>query len=351
MKYIENDNDPLYGELVKDLKEKRTDLVYGGANTRNHFCSAKECSPRCNDSNVYLCKYGIVHVCSQTSCEYYAQTQSKTCPISGRVMETLLMAQNTYDKNDSRTWRKESEIVSALSASQVHSLGKKKHTRQTHFEHVLQHQSEDIVINLLYSSNRVKRNEVALTTMDEKAKKACQTYVNERFAKRQLPYLSDLIRITSSVFTHPLPYIIFEYNESLIQYYAAVIIQVWAIVIKYAVLHKDKVYETGTKIEVMPRIDFESVALAIMYAMREGMYFDNTAALPKDDFLFDNLPVLNDLDAYFSLSQNKVTKGTAILLLVYNNAKTDGATMEEICLNLSLLPLKDQKSTIRKLKM
>jgi hypothetical protein len=123
--------------------------------------------------------------------------------------------------------------------------------------------------------------------------------------------------------------------------------QVWALLLKYAVAHKHKVYnEEG--VEMLPRIDFESVVLAVLYAMREGIVFDEGAcvALPQDEFLQHNLPALNDLDAYFYLSQNKVTTGTTLLLNMYNNARNDGAALEEVCLNTSALPSKDESDGV-----
>jgi hypothetical protein len=346
MKFIEDEWDPLYGEILNNLRASRKDLVFGAGNkTRNHTCSNRECEPQNNGTNVYLCKYGVVHLCSASRCEYYGHTQSKTCPISGIVMEHSVVAQNTYDKNDSRTWKQESEIVGALSESRLGPEKKKKHSAA---KQILRNNAENVVVNLLYSSNRERRNKVAYDAMDERAGKARQTYVNGRFKKRQLPYASDMCRVTAVVFAEKLPYVIYSYDEMMIRYYVEIVIQVWSLVQKYAVPHKEKVYDMDDK-EVVPRIDFESIALATLYAMREGMDYEGAIALPRDVFLFENLPQLNDLDSYFGVSQNKITKGTTILLMVYNNAKNDGATVEEVCLNPALLPDKDAESGFKKL--
>lgn len=347
MNFIEDESDPLYGEILNNLRASRNDLVFGAGNKmRNHVCSNRECSPQSNGSNVYLCKYGTVHLCSASRCEYYAHSHTKTCPISGIVMEHSIVAQNTYDKNDSRTWKQESELAGALSESRISVVEKKR--KHSPMETILRNNAENVVVNLLYSSNREKRNKVAYEAMAERAKKARQTYVNGRFKKRQLPYASDICRVTATVFAEPLPYVIYSYDEMMILYYVEIIIQVWHMVHKYAVPHKEKVYDMDNK-EVVPRIDFESVALATLYAMREGMDYEGVVALPRDVFLFENLPQLNDLDTYFGVSQNKITKGTTLLLMVYNNAKNDGAAVEDVCINLALLPDKDAESGFRKL--
>lgn len=358
---IEDESDPQYGFLVIKLKSSRTDLISGGSKFRNHVCSNKECSPQNNGvSNVYLCRYGIVHICSPTRCEYYAHTQSKTCPLTGIVMEHTIVSQNTYDKNDSRTWKKESELVGALSESKLSEHKKReeedgdggvlllKKKKTNYSEDAMRDNAERVVVNLLYSSSRERRNKVAFELMDEKAKKARQTYVNERFKNRQLPYASDMCRVTATVFSQPLPYVIYSYDEIMIRYYVGIILQVWAIVHKYAIPHKEKVYD-AFNVEVIPRIDFESIALAVLYSMREGMEYEGVCALPRDEFLVENLPQLNDLDTYFGVSQNKVTKGTTILLTVYTNAKNDGAPVEDVCLNVSLLPDKNEESKFYKL--
>lgn len=345
---IQDESDPLYGEILRDLRASRKDLVFGqSSKMRNHMCSSKECSPKSNGFNVYLCKYGVVHICSVSRCEYYARTQNKTCPITGIVLEHTVLAQNNYDKNDSRTWKKESDLVVVIPDSEV---VKKRHVRHVPNETTLQMIAENVVTNLLYSSNRTNRNNVAASFMAEKAKKARQTYVNERFKDRQLPYLSDLCRVTATIFSPELPYVLYAHDEISIRYYACIVLQVWAMVLKYAVPHKEKIFDPDTKKEIVPRMDFESVALATIYSMREGMEFDGTVALPADPFLSQNLPHLNDLDTYFGLSQNKVTKGTTLLLSVYNNAKNDGASTKEICIDLSLLPLRDEQTGFKKIK-
>lgn len=344
MQIIQDEWDPLYGEILLKLQSLYpASAQLSGPRARTHtVCSRRECDPKCNNSNVYLCKYGTVHICSPTRCEYYAQTQSKTCPISGIVHQAVVLSQNTYDKNDSRTWRKESDL--GYVRPEGADVSEKKRRNHKHTPHVsqLQQQAEDLIIKLLYSSGRSNCNEAARQHLEEQAKKARQTYVNERFQKRQLPYLTDLMRITATVFSKPPPYLLFTLNNSLVRYYVAVIMQVWALVLKHAVAHKHKVYGDDG-IEMLPRIDFESVALATLYAMREGIVFEETiVALPQDLFLQENLPALNDLDTYFYLSQNKVTTGTTLLLNVYNNARNDGATLEEVCLRTSELPLKDE---------
>jgi len=350
MRLVKDEFDPLYGQIVQELKAKRTDVIFGGnQRIRNHTCSRLECDPMSINSNVYLCKFGVIHVCSETRCEYYKHQTNKTCPVSGIVMEHNILALNTYDKNDPRTWKKESDLIASGAGAAVAATQKEIKPKKNHYSlKSLASRAEEIVVQLLYSHNRVQCNEAALQNLEEKAKKSKQTYINERFKKRQLPYLSDLHRITTTVFSEELPYVIFTINYAFVAYYKAIILQIWQLVIKYAVPHKQKVYDPQSGIELVPRIDFDSIALAIMYSMRQGMEFEGMQALPLDEFLQDNLPRLSDLDTYFSILQNKVTRGTTLLLSVYQNAKNEGASMQDICLDMTKLPLKDQDYGIEK---
>lgn len=61
---IEDESDPLYGEILKNLRDSRSDLIYG-YKTGNHICSNKECFPKVMDPmcicvNMVLFIYAVL---------------------------------------------------------------------------------------------------------------------------------------------------------------------------------------------------------------------------------------------------------------------------------------------------
>lgn len=373
-RFIESDQDEKYDEIVYRMRKSKPDLV---PQRKKHTCSRDECNPQSEEhlvqngllqgpplsSNVYMCKYGTVHVCSTSSCRIFSYAHNQTCHISGQQLGTIV---SSYDKNDSRTWyggggsgdRVPNSEINTSNSSATHkrartkSAGgpekikkprqKRKFAHKVLSEEAAKEQAASIIINLLYSSARTKRNQVAAEIFQKEAEKAKNTYVNQQRERGQLPFLVDICRLTGHYTSQPLPLKEFVLDEALKDYYVSVIYQVWCIIRKHIVPQKKKVFEEGesTK-EVLPRIDFEAICLGVLYSMRNGMSVGGKQVLPVDEFLLQNLPIITDL-TYFGVEKSKITKASVMLSVAYQNAVGDGVPFEEIMIDVTKLPQKNQ---------
>lgn len=109
---FENDEDDDFGIVLVRLRKGKSDL---SSSRKPHNCSHIICNPESEPSlvasgqldgppistNVFLCQYGTIHICSASSCTLYLATHNQTCSISGFQLGVL---QGSYDKNDDRTW-------------------------------------------------------------------------------------------------------------------------------------------------------------------------------------------------------------------------------------------------------
>ena len=386
-------NDPLFNKALSRLQEAKKDM----ADTRiRHTCSIAMCNPQSEpqlygfqnslSTNVYLCKYGAIHVCTAQSCTLFHHSHEQTCPISGFQHGTSI---SMYDKNNSKTWNLKLEHVyhgggsasaPARSAGAEVSVGGAPHPAPSPARSAgegaatkeadpparsaggsalkepasgppvptkrrgllpnmedLQAKASCIVDLLLFSNARVARNNDAIKEMQAESEAARITYMKRKAAERQQPYWTDVYRLMGHFLSKPLPLTIFERNVSLHDYYVAIILQVWKRIQMFHVVEKDKKYDEHN-VEIVPRIDFEQVALSTMYTMRQGMHVSGHVLLPKDDFLLLHLPVARDL-SYFKLNKTCISKGDKIITQAYENAFNAKAPLTDILINLNELPV------------
>ncbi|MBX9635989.1 MAG: hypothetical protein K2Q45_00370 [Nitrosomonas sp.] len=315
-----------------------------------HTCSHAYCNPQSEEhvyrgdilsSNVFLCKYGKVHVCTETACTLYLHTANQTCPISGFQHATMV---SNYNKNNSRTWNLKLEHVylgvgkretePAVVAPDQRPQKKRRGTIP-HQEQLSNHAS-NIVNLLLFSNARIERNNEAVRIAQLEAEEARQTHLKTRALQKQQPFWTDVYRLTGHHLCKPLPLTIFERNNNLHDYYVNIILQVWERVQKFYVLPKDKVYDLNG-IEIVPRLDFTCICLGTMYIMRQGLRLNQHMLLPKDDFLLLNLPVGNEL-VFFKIEKSDINKGDKIITDAYLNAFAIKAPISEIVTDINSLP-------------
>lgn len=383
-RFFESDDDPSFHLVIKRLRKGKTDMVDV---RKKHVCSSQTCNPQSEEqmvrsgtldgeivsNNVYLCKYGVVHVCSATSCKIFPSTQTQTCTISGFQMGTMV---SSYDKNDYRTWNKSKETETTLGSDKVvtasapkkrdrnddllPSTGKEeplpvtvalkplsKRPRPLISERVAKEKSADIITNLMYSSARGQRNAAAIQEFRKEAMTAKNTYVQQRLQMRQLPYLTDVYRLIAHFTSKALPLVEFEPDLYLIEYYSCVVYQIWLLVLRYFVPEKEKVRNESGE-EILPRIDLETVCLGVLFGMRQGLSFGGVSVLPYDEFLASNLPLISEL-SYFGIVKNKITAGNTILVKTYQNALKEGAIPQDLVLDVTKLPEKNKQSEYKKL--
>lgn len=352
-KVIDSPKDPLFSKSLAVIRSKKTDLQDV---REQHQCSAKICNPQSELSfgngnssfatNVFLCKFGSVHICSESACEYYPLSHTHTCHVSGFQFGNTV---SHYDKNNSRTWFSKPEHVTTTGppppsiVSLEPPVKKTKHVFQTITSEDAENRSGALLKLLLFSNCRDACNKSAIERFKEEAREARITYLKQQQCNMQMPYWSDMYRITSYHLSQPLPLSEFEFSPSLHDYYVSIMCQVWQMVIKY--------YLTNNTNEIPPRLDFENVCLGTLYSMRQGIRTaDNVMLLPKDDFLLINLPIGNQL-LFFDILKNRIGKGERILKIMYEHAFSRNAPMSEITINLNLLPQKDLENNGQKIFM
>jgi hypothetical protein len=339
--FFEDGDDPRFVTVVRRLQEGRAaePLLRG-----KHPQCSKSCNPRSEaslihdgylkgppiSSNVYICAYGSLHVCSKTSCEYYGAQHDQTCHVSGIQHGTVV---SSYDANDYRTWKP--QIPAAAHQPIPTSTGKKRKTFSAPSSKAtaaaasdIAERAETIVVNLLFSSMRTQRNLTATITHRKAAQKSKQSYAYERKTHHhQLPYLSELHKRSAWALQCELPLKELERDDSLIAYYVAVIVQLYNKVRTHCVFEH--------------RIDPDAIALGALYMLRQGYIDDGRVFLAVDAFLAEHLPRINDM-VFFGFDRNKITDGMRMLLALYTSVKI---APEALMLDVTLLPQRQGAAT------
>jgi hypothetical protein len=331
-RFFEDDNDPDFATLVRRLQQSYPAAVEAANKKRHHPQCSKECQPRSEaslihdgllkgppiSSNVYYCMYGSLHICSKTRCEYYAAQQDQTCHVSGIQHGTIV---SSYDANDYRTWKPQIPAASSTMIEPATKKPKVKKTRATAAGHFLTQRVETIVMDLLFSSIRTQRNLAATANYRKIAQKARQAYAYERKTRhKQLPYLSELHKRSACAIQSALPLSELAFDPSMVAYYVAVIRQLWE--------------KLCTHIAFDHRIDQETVALGVLYMMRQPYVHDGRVILAEDEFLRNHLPRISDM-VFFGYDRDKITEGMSMLLKLYS---TSNLAPESLMLDVSRLP-------------
>lgn len=336
-----DETDSQYGTVLARLRGAKTDMCE--TEQFFHVCASSVCNPQSEpdlvsrnqlmgpplSNNVYMCRYGVVHLCTESACGLYMSSRTLTCPISGVQYG---MVYSSYDKHDNRTWPGLSEPQppppppQPPTMTQVTKKRKKKHSRVMSDEDA-NFQASELVIRLLYSTYRAHVNNVAKESYAVQARKGVQTYVMQRAKKHQLPFFTDLVRVSGHILSQPLPLKEFEYDSARITYYAAIVVHIWKLVVKYTVpvIKND--------VSVQPRIDFESVCLGTLYGMKQGVAENGHIILPSDYFLAENLPKATDL-SYFNIERSKINDGAKLILEMNQTCKS----VDEKKLSVHILP-------------
>jgi hypothetical protein len=342
MASIKDDDCFEYFEAVERLRAKVKTL--NGSVV--HICNPSYCSPVKDDyaCNLFLCKYGTIHLCTKEKCENYRSSDTFTCPISGiRWVDDNEQIVSSYNKTDPRTWKSKGQNDIAATTKPK----KKKH--KPLYKDAVKDEIQKTIVHLLFGPKRVKCNEDERKKREQEAIDACATYRNQQKERFNKPFVTDLARITS-IFTHKEPlFQIFELDKQIIDYYVHVVFQVYEKVIKFSVPLKDKKYdETGE--EIPPRVDLKIVTLGVLYSMRKGLSLSNTdiVFLPKDDFILLHLPQIDSLSA-FGIEKKEATNGIKLISATYENARNmPNVSLPSLCLNMDELPARDNLHTLKK---
>lgn len=289
--------------------------------------------------SVLACR--TIHVCTEESCTYWRENQGHTCPIS--ALEYGGSQTSSYSKNDSRTWYVRGSVEQFQPAATTPTPAATTAAAVPRAKPSLTaEQIEDrctvMIKLLLYSRQRVTRNGLLHQEQMQAANLACATYLQKQAQQRQPPFFTDLYRIRAHLLFCEAPLQILEFDESRCRYYVGIVTQVWQRVQQFYVRDHDKVRDAQA-VEIVPRLDFESVILATLYGMRQGYHQRGVRIIPQDPFLAQHLPLISDLITHFSLPRDAITKGQKILRRAFENAFLDDVPVDRIELDSGALAL------------
>lgn len=285
-------------------------------------------------AHIFVLGCRTIHVCTESTCSYWRENRGHTCPISG--LEFGGAQTSSYSKNDSRTWYTRGTIEQALSVAPSSVAPVAQRPRPSLSAEQIGDGCTVMVKLLLYSRQRVERNNLLQQEQKQAADLACATYLQKQAQQRQAPFFTDLYRIRAYILFAEPPLCILDFDETRCNYYVAILTQIWQRVQRFYVRDHDKVLDAHS-VEIVPRLDFESVILATLYGMRQGYRQRGVRIIPKDTFLAKHLPLINDLITHFKLPRDAITKGQKILRRAIDNAFLDNVPVDQIELDTGQL--------------
>lgn len=346
--HLERSSDPGFGPAIQRLRLAKQDM---SDVRRNHMCDGPTCNPQneaafCSTPltvNVFLCRLGTVHLCSQYECPYYSETHSQVCPIS-RIQLGGGPATSSYDAGDFRTWYAKMDTTAAASAPALAPAPAPVRHRVITTDELTSRASAMVKL-LLFSKCRVLCNNVAYTGYRQESRDSLVTYRKSQLAKRQPMHMTDRYRLQAHYLSQRLPYTIYEFSPGLHDYYVSICTQVWSMALQFYVPCREKRYDPADGVtEIAPRLDFEQLCLGVMYTMRQGRHIQGVTLLPKDDFLLLNMPLISHLTA-FGIGKNQVTKGEKVISQMYENAMASRVDLRVLAIDVNLLPQKNDDAS------
>lgn len=381
-------------EVRKRVRDLATTTSTRGG---EHECSEQSCAPRnerfyCQRGfiappvmceNVFLCHYGVVHVCSPQTCTRYLENKQGTCPISGICYGNIY--QTDYDKEDSRTWyqKPQTSVVDEQTPRHVVRMKRSRNilmqsgsifeeghhpqrerptpprgerdSAERPGESTLKEEEEEeakkpkvktwkvrpraqleqkvkyVLQELLFSPTRKKYNDDITQKHKDAHKKEHDRYMHNCKVTGQFPNLIDLHTIANHYNNLPLPMLNIEMDLVMMNHYVNMIMQVWDTVSKYT-------DETATKVSI------EAVALGTLYTLRQGLLYKGVEMIPKDLFMSQRgvLPIINDI-VRFGFTKKTVTCGEKLIDAAYNRAMRMKVCKDEITIDFSKMHEQNQE--------
>lgn len=338
-----NASDARFAQAIQRIRALKADM---SDERPRHVCAAALCNPQNEPalytataltSNVYVCRWGAVHLCSDECCELWRDNApSHACPISGAQWGGGVVT-SSYDAGDSRTWYAK---VDPVSVSGPAGPRPKKHFRQRVVdEETLRARAGAMVTLLLYSNRRTRCNDAAIALQQKEAAAALATYRKLCAEAGVWPHSTTMYSIYARNTSKPLPYVMYEFDANLHAYYVGICCQAWHMALRYYVPAARKRYDALT--ELAPRIDFEDLCLGVLYAMRHGFIVAGVMLLPRDDFLLINMPLHSHM-ATFGINKHQATEGERILTISYANAIAAHVDPRDLAIDVALLPAQQE---------
>ena len=263
-----------------------------------HVCETAFCRPQNEvalnlpgpplDDSVYVCRYGQVHVCTEDECE---NVFGGTCALSGRSHANHT-GMSSYDKNDYRTWNSGTHTARHYGANAKRQRIKPLEPRVT-----------QVITTLLYSPVRNDINKHSHKAYAEIFKRKVAQYVQEN----EMPSIIQIEMMEEKYKNHNEKIPIIAYDHDAVERYTALILRTYSLVKQYS-LDPSKL---------------ETVAVGVLYMLRQGFVAEGRTLFEIDSFLLHNLPSPSDLPR-FGYQKSSITKGKHQIQNVYNNLLREG---------------------------
>lgn len=324
------------------------------------IASQNQCYPDWThfDPDVWLCRLGGLHYCTQRSCKYYLDPNNRgICHVSGAKYTQPVTA---YSRNPTHSFRRASRGLSKgkprpkrrqQSKPQEDPMGMTRRKRPAHQEEeedeeeakrlrrierhkkrtrhegvskdlesarAYMEQAKQIVCDLLWSKKRDRIVEHAIEKRETLTRRAIQAYREERSAAQEFVNEFDLLCIKTNVALSQIILAKVQRDDARLRYYQSAIWTAWGFCQRcpYAA-------ETGRAVA------FGDHAIAFVYLMREGLSLEGVELVPRDDYLA-LLPMRSDLKLIDAPGRKNITDTLRHITKCYRSAVNAGWSPAEI---------------------
>lgn len=312
--------------ILDQIAEYKGDLT---DSYKPHSCSRNFCNPqtlfqltRFGNDVIYLCKFRQYHICDESHCH------CASCPISGICWGTNMYS--SYASDDHRTWNVSAEmdddpVVYVMPGYEVSLQNVVQPAEEVVFTSKLNKMDatgkiEQVLEKLLYSPKRKTINEDYHKQKDKALYRERDAYIVACARDSKPVNRVHLSMIADRHQSNQAPLTILERDDRLVSHLVDCVLQVCETVERYS-------QQTQSKICVI------SIALGVLYTMRQGYSLDNVTLIPMSPLLRDHLPIMNHLSK-FGLEKQKYTKGHQLIVFAYDNALRQGAELRDLCIRV-----------------
>lgn len=219
---------------------------------------------------MYICKYGLIHECSpQSGCMF-----DGPCLVSGL---TEGIVENVVDE---QSWLQSSTSI-------------KSNVRPTLYSNI-----ENIIETLLYSSVRERIYRDWDKQQSKRLRKYKEVYAQKCYRQGIPTNLIEMAMLEDHHYISCPTRDVLNRDPDRVYAYTKAVADMYE---KIQHLYKDE------------RICIESVTLGLLYKMQQGVIVDGKVLIPVDQFLVENLPLINNLNK-FGLDKRKIGRGDKFIL-------------------------------------
>ncbi len=302
-----------------------------------HKCTVSTCSDDGSlemidrGTNLYGCtRSGIVHQCrgSEGTCTTQCVSKDGTivCVFSGAYLGALIDRRNpmcwgkartgydlpeaNHDNEDGESFCVANETNQGYSPARKIGREARKGVQPRLSENALR-DMETVIEDLLYNSNeRVRVDSHHKNTMETVARASMRKYYTDCTRARRLPSRHKLENLRCREMTTKPRLAVFPYNGLRVRYYAGLLMHLWT-----------KVQRSPGRVKKSGRANAKCHALGMLYLMQTPFSAPDGCGnqrdlLPKDNFLYWNLPCHGDLHGWKSTNGSRwkykkgdITKG------------------------------------------